>query len=134
MPAIPFPAIKPTGRAYTPGAYPSAEFKALNGATTRMLYGNRRSDAELSLDFANIPDSNAALILRNYEQVAPSGDWVSFTSATGSAGAAAELAVYLQESGGSGLRWRYEGPPQISSVFPGRSTVKATFVGQLDAA
>ena len=133
MPSRAFPSIEPTGRSYTPGSYPTAEFKALNGATTRLLYGNRRSDAALSLDFQNITDESAALILRNYEQVTPTGDWVGFTSATGSAGASSALAAYLQESGGSGLRWRYEGPPSVNSVVPGRSTVQCKFIGQLDA-
>jgi hypothetical protein len=132
MAAVAFPAIKPTGRSYSPGTYPLAEFKALNGATTRMLYGNRRSDAELSLEFANISDDNAALILRHYEQLGASDDWASFT--TGAAGASSSLAAFMQESGGSGLRWRYADAPQVSSVFPGRSTVQVTFVGQLDAA
>ena len=133
MSARAFPSIEPTGRSYTPGSYPTAEFKALNGATTRLLYGNRRSDAALNLDFQNIPDESAALILRNYEQVTPTGDWVGFTSATGSAGASSALAAYLQESGGSGLRWRYDGPPDVRSVVPGRSTVQCKFIGQLDA-
>ena len=133
MTARAFPPIEPTGRSYTPGSYPTAEFKALNGATTRLLYGNRRSDAELQLTFQNISDESAALILRNYEQVTPTGDWVGFTSATGSAGASSALAAYLQESGGSGLRWRYEGPPSVNSVVPGRSTVQCKFIGQLDA-
>ena len=134
MPAVPFPAVKPTGRSYSPGTYPMAEFKSLSGVTTRMLYGNRRSDAELQLEFANITDANAALILLNYEQVMPTSNWVSFTNTTGSLGAASALAAYLQESGGSGLRWRYADAPQVSSVVPGRSTVQVTFVGQLDAA
>jgi hypothetical protein len=133
MPAVAFPSVKPTGRSYNPGSYPTAEFKSLSGVTTRMLYSNRRSDAELSLEFQNITDANAALILSNYEQVTPTGDWVSFTSDTGSAGAAAGLAAYLQESGGSGLRWRYDGPPDVRSVVPGRSTVQVKFIGQLDA-
>lgn len=133
MAAISFPSVKPTGRSYSPGNYPTAEFRSLNGSTTRMLYGNRRSNAELSLEFANITDEAAALILRNYEQVTPTDDWVSFTNATGSLGAATELAVYLQETGGSGLRWRYVGPPDVRSVVPGRSTVQVKFVGQLDA-
>ena len=133
MPAVAFPPIKPTGRSYTPGSYPTAEFKALNGVTTRMLYGNRRSDAALNLDFQNISDRNAALILRNYERVTPTGDWVGFTSANGSAGARSDLAAYLEESGGSGLRWRYDGPPDVRSVVQGRSTVQCKFIGQLDA-
>ncbi len=134
MPQIPFPAVKPTSRSYSPGNYPIAEFKSLNGSTTRLIYGNRRSQAELSLGFSNITDENAALILRNYEQVTPTDDWVGFTNATGSLGAAGDLVAYLQETGGSGLRWRYSGPPDVQSVVPGRSTVRVKFVGQLDAA
>jgi hypothetical protein len=99
-----------------------------------MLFGNRRSNAELDLEFANISDENAALILKHYERLAPSDDWVSFSPIGGAAGASAALQPYLHESGGSGLRWRYADAPQISSVFPGRSTVQVTFVGQLDAA
>jgi hypothetical protein len=132
--SVEFPAIRPTGRSYSPGTYPSAEFKALNGATTRMLFGNRRSDAELSLEFQNISDDDAALILEHYERVVPSDDWVSFTNTTGAEGASAALRPYLKENGDSGLRWRYADAPQISSVFRGRSTVQVTFVGQLDAA
>lgn len=131
MASVPFPNVKPTGRSYSPGTYPTAEFKALNGATTRMLYGNRRSDAELDLEFANISDDNAALILQHYERVVPSEDWVSFPA--GTAGASAALAGFMQEAH-SGLRWRYAEAPQISSIVPGRSTVQAKFVGQLDAA
>ena len=131
MAAVAFPAIKPTSRSYSPGTYPSAEFKALNGATTRMLFGNRRSDAELDLEFSNISDDNAALILQHYERVVPSDDWVSFPA--GTAGASAALAGFMQENT-SGLRWRYSGPPDVRSVIPGRSTVQVTFVGQLDAA
>jgi hypothetical protein len=133
MAAVAFPALKPSGRSYNPGEYPQTEFKALNGATTRMLYGNRRTNAELSLDFQNISDSEAALILANYERVAPTADWVSFTTATGAVGAGSTLAPYLLESA-SGLRWRYAAPPSVSSVFPGISTVQCRFVGQLDAA
>ena len=66
MPAVAFPPIKPTCRSYTPGSYPTAEFKALNGATTRLLYGNRRSDAALNLEFSNVSDESVALILHNY--------------------------------------------------------------------
>jgi hypothetical protein len=131
MAAVAFPLLSPTSRSYTPGSYPQAEFKALNGATTRMLYGNRRSDAELQMEFRNISDDNAALILRHYEQVVPSDDWVSFPLAT--AGASPKLATYLREDA-SGLRWRYNAPPEVTSIVPGRSTVQVKFVGQLDAA
>jgi hypothetical protein len=134
MTAIPFPALRPTSRSYSPGSFPTTEFKALNGASTRVLYGNRRSDAELSLSFANVTDTQAAAVLAHYERITPTDDWTSFTTADGALGAAAPLAVYLQEVGGSGLRWRYAEPPAITSVQPGISTVQVSMVGQLDAA
>ena len=131
MPAIAFPNIKPTGRSYTPGSYPKTSFVALNGATTFLRYGGRRNNSELALDFANISDANAALILANYEQQNAGDNWVTFTPANGSAGASAELAAYLGETA-SGLRFRYDSPPSVSSVVPGRSTVSIKLIGYLD--
>ena len=132
MPAIPFPALKPTSRSYGPGSFPQSEFKALNGASTRVIYGNRRSDADLSLTFANITDTQAATVLALYDQVTPVDDWVSFSTNDGAAGASAPLAAYLREVGGSGLRWRFAEPPSVSSVKPGLSTVQVSMVGNLD--
>jgi len=132
MAAIAFPNLKPSSRNYSPGKYPMSEFKALNGTTTRMLYGNRRTDAEMSLDFRNITDTQAATILQNYEQLMPSDDWISFTTSDGAAGASAPLANYLREVGGSGLHWRYAEAPTVESVKPGLSTVQVRLVGQLD--
>jgi hypothetical protein len=97
------------------------------------MYGNRRSDAELSLTFKNITDTQAVTILALYERVTPVDDWVSFTAADGAAGASAELAAYLRETGGSGLRWRFAEAPGVSSVKPGLSTVQIKMVGNLDA-
>ena len=134
MTAVAFPALRPSSRSYSPGRYPQSEFKALNGATTRVVYGNRRSEAELSLGFQNVTDDQAALVLALYEKVGPVDDWVSFTGNDGALGASASLAAYLLEVGGSGLRWRFAGPPTVSSVQPGRSTVEVKLIGQLDAA
>ena len=132
MAAVAFPALVPSGRRYNPGKYPQGEFKALNGATTTLRYGNRRYDAELELTFQNITDSNAALLLALYEQTTVTDDWITFTPADGAAGASAELASYLREVGGSGLRWRFSDPPSVDSVVPGRSSVQCSFVGRLD--
>ena len=132
MSAIPFPDIKPSSRSYSPGAYPQTDFQAQNGARTVVRFGNRRVDSNLLLSFANITDAQAALILGNYEAV--NRDWnnVTFSATTGSAGASSELAAYLAETGGSGLLWRYAEPPQVSSVYPGVSSVTCKFVGILD--
>jgi len=133
MAAVAFPSLKPSSRSYSPGQYPQTEFQAQNGAKTIVRYGNRRFDSKLELSFANISDADAASILANYEAVNASWNYVSFTQDDGAAGAGTSLAAYLRESGGSGLKWRYDGPPQVSSVYPGLSTVSCSFVGVLDA-
>ena len=132
MSAIPFPNLKPSSRSYSPGQYPQTEFRAQNGARTIVRFGNRRVDSSLQLSFSNITDAQAALILDNYQQV--NRDWnnVTFTAANGTAGADSPLASYLAENGGSGLLWRYSGPPSVQSVYPGISSVSCQFVGILD--
>ena len=133
MSAVSFPNVRPTSRSYTPGEYPQTNFEAQNGAVTVVRFGSRRVDSELSLGFNNITDAQAASILANYEAV--NGPWnhVTFTTANGSVGAGS-LASYIQETGGSGLRWRYAGPPSVSSIKPGIASVSCKFVGVLDGA
>jgi hypothetical protein len=134
MTAVAFPNIRPSGRSYNPGGYPRAEFQSLNGAVTRLQYGNRRFDAELQLQFDNISDTETVQILQHYEAVDPTDDWVSFTTSSGASGAQASLANYFREVGGSGLRWRYAEPPSVTSTFLNASSVSCRFVGQLDGA
>lgn len=131
MSAIPFPNIRPSGRRYTPGDFPQTEFKSQNGTLTILRYGNRRVDSTLSLEFRNITDEDAASILQNYEDVNKTLNHVTFTQDSGAAGASGDLVGYLRETNGSQLKWRYAGPPQVTSVFRGRSTVQCEFVGSL---
>ena len=129
--AISFPAIKPTSRAYSPGEFPQTEFQAQNGAVTVLRFGSRRVNSELSLGFDNITDSEASSILANYEAVNRVWEHVTFTSGDGSVGAGA-LVGYIEESGGSGLRWRYAEPPSVASIKPGICSVQCKFIGVLD--
>jgi len=132
MAAVAFPALIPSGRRYSPGQYPQAEFKALNGATTTLRYGNRRFDAELDLTFQNITDVQAASVLKLYEDTMVADDWVTFTAADVAGGASTELANYIREVGGSNLRWRFAEPPGVDSVLPDMSTLQCKFIGRLD--
>ena len=129
---VAFPNLRPSGRSYSPGTYPQTEFRAQNGAVTVVRFGSRRVDSELSLEFQNISDADAALILANYEAVNSRWDSVTFTTSTGALGASGTLANYIREVGGSGLRWRYAEAPSLTSVSPGRSTVRCKFIGVLD--
>ena len=133
MSAVSFPNVKPTGRSYSPGEYPQTNFEAQNGAVTVVRFGSRRVNSSLELRFDNITDREASSILANYQAVNGPWNYVTFTSANGSL-AAGSLAAYIQETGGSGLRWRYEGPPTVSSKMPGIVSVSCKFVGVLDGA
>ena len=98
-----------------------------------MRYGKNRVNATLTLGFANIADADAALILANYENVNSDWDYVTFSSANGTVGVdSTSLSNYFKESG-SGLKWRYSGPPSVTSTFKGMSNVSCSFVACLDA-
>ena len=131
--AQPFPSIKPTSRSYTPGNYPSTNFESLDGTKTHIRYGNKRVNATLSLGFSNITDADAALILANYENVNSDWDYVTFNRGYATSGVTdTSLLAYLKESGSS-LKWRYSGPPRVTSSFKGKSNVSCSFVACLDA-
>ena len=128
-----FPSVKPSSRSYNPGEYPQTKFEAQNGAKTIMRYGKNRVNATLTLGFSNISDADAALILANYEDVNSDWDYVTFNSSNGTVGIGNyTLANYVQENT-SGLKWRYAGPPTVTSVFKNRNNVSCSFVACLDA-
>jgi hypothetical protein len=128
-----FPGIKPSSRSYSPGTYPSTDFESLDGTKTHLRFGNKRVNATLQLGFSNISDSDAALILANYENVNSDWDYVTFNSSNGTVGIGNyTLANYVQENT-SGLKWRYAGPPTVTSVFKNKNNVSCSFVACLDA-
>ena len=129
---VAFPAIKPTSRSYTPGSYPSSSFESLDGTKTHLRFGNKRLNATLTLGFKNIEDSDAALILANYENVNSDWHYVTFNRGHATSGVTdSSLLSYLRESGSS-LKWRYSEPPKVTSVYPGISNVTCSFVACLD--
>ena len=141
--AQPFPTVKPTSRSYNPGTYPSTTFESLDGTKTHLRYGNKRVNATLQLGFSNISDADAFLILENYRLVNSVWDYVTFNSESGLAGVGGtghtmpdgslgNLAAYMDEAP-SGLKWRYSGPPSVTSSFKGKSNVSCSFVACLDA-
>ena len=131
--SVAFPSVKPSSRSYSPGKYPSTTFESLDGTKTYLRFGNKRVEATLTLGFSNITDADAALILANYENVNSDWDYVTFSSANGTVGVdSTSLSNYFKESG-SGLKWRYSGPPSVTSTFKGMSNVSCSFVACLDA-
>ena len=138
---VDFPNIKPTSRTYTPGKYPQVEFVAQNGAKSVLRYGNKKVDAKLTLGFTNITDIEANEILNTYNNVNSDYDYINFTDENAFAGITAppSLTTTLLDkmgendtSGNRLLRYRFDGPPTVTSVRPGRSNVQCKFVACLD--
>jgi hypothetical protein len=126
----PFPTdIIPTSRTYKPGKLPETRFEARNGSVSLISYGQNFVNAELTLNFANINDGRAMQILQHYAQVL-GDDYVVFDSNAGFQGMNAELVGSI-ESGRGLLRWRYNDAPQVTSVYPGVSSVQIQFIGLL---
>ena len=136
-----FPNIKPTSRSYTPGNYPQVEFVAQNGAKTVLRYGNKQVDAKLTLGFTNLTDEDVNLILNTYEEVNSDYDYLEFHGGDVLAGITlfnttnSILFDKVRASDGDGkllLRYRFDGPPTVTSVRPNRSNVQCKFVACLD--
>lgn len=136
MAQIQFPALVPSSRSFSPGSYPETVFEAQNGSKSFIRYGNKPVNASLSLSFSNISDDDANSILTAYfdsESVAENYINISSKALAGIQYAPTDSAL-TQRIGQykSGLRWRFSGPPEYSSVFPGVANVSCSFVACLD--
>jgi hypothetical protein len=124
-----FPAVTPTSRRFTAGRRPETRFESQNGATVFVAFGNRQVNATLELTFANLPDNEAAQILDHYQSVLVD-DFVVFTKGHGLGGMSETLRNAIPQ-GDNALRYRYTEPPELTSVYPGVSTVVCKFTGYL---
>ena len=138
-----FPPIKPSSRTFTPGRYPQTEFVAQNGAKTVLRYGDKQVDAKLTLGFTNLSDADVNLILDKYEEVNSTYDHLEFHGSDALAGITfpvpdtddSVLFDKVRVSDGTGrllLRYRFDGPPTVTSVRKNRSNVQCKFVACLD--
>jgi len=122
-----YPTLTPTSRNYNSGDYPVKTFKSQSGAESRILYGNRRTGMTLDLQYDNITDPNAELFLDHYDET--KGSYTTFvlpTSAlSGWSGNTDAIDAATANS------WRYDGPPQITNIRPGISSVQIKLVGVL---
>ena len=133
--------LVPSTRSYSPGEYPQSEFQALNGVKTIIRYGKRRYDSTLTLAYNNITDDEAGHIIANYVAVMSVYDYVEFEGSRAidgvedtQAGSGFALSKYMKEDDEfSAQKWRYDGPPEVTSVYPGRSNVQCKFVACLDS-
>ena len=129
MTSRPFPNLTPSSRTYRPGKQSETMFRSQNGATSIVAFGGRFVDAELDMEFRNIPDLATRAIVLHYESVIED-DYVTFTAGGAFGGMTVDLTTAL-ELGNELLRYRYKEPPRIESVYPGVSTVRVSFIGIL---
>jgi hypothetical protein len=127
--SVPFPAIKPSARNFKQGSFPTKVYRALSGATVKRSFGNRAFGFELQLEFQNISDVSAALILKHYSDT--QGGFQRFTLSNELfIGMTTELRGYAEST--STIRWEYASAPDVTSVAPGnRNTVRVNLVGEL---
>jgi hypothetical protein len=125
-----FPSIRPTGRSYAPGQFPTKIYRGLSGATVKRIFGNRSFGHSIELEFANITDANVRLILDHY--YARGGNYTRFALPNEIfSGMSASLRAVVQAPHPN-ILWEYAQPPQVESVFNGRSTVTVSLIGELD--
>ncbi len=122
-----FPGIVPSSRDFDAGDYPIKTFKAQSGVEARILYGSRRTGMTLSLQYQNIPDTQAELFLDHYDET--KGTYLTFnlptSFRTGWGGNSDAI------DAATGNSWRYEAAPSVTNVRPGISTVAVKLVGVL---
>ena len=124
-----FPSIRPTGRSYSPGQFPTKTYRGLSGATVKRVFGNRSFGHVINLQFENISDANTKAILDHYH--GQFGNYARFTLPDAAfSGTSSALKGVLQAP--TNILWEYAEPPQVDSVFNGRSTVTVRLVGELD--
>ena len=122
---MPFPNLKPTARSFDAGDYPIKTFRSQSGIEARILYGSRRTGAQLSLSFDNISDSDANSFLTHFEETR--GTFTTFSLAGNTTAGWSPGNI----NAGTGNTWRYAGPPEIASVRPGRSSVTVKLIAVL---
>jgi hypothetical protein len=124
-----FPSIRPTARSYTPGQFPIKVYRGLSGATVKRVFGNRSFGHTIELQFQNITDASVKAILDHYYGEYGSYNRFALPNETFS-GMSDSLRGTVQAP--SNILWEYAQPPQVESVFNGRSTVTVNLIGELN--
>ena len=123
-----FPSYIPTRRNFTPGIFPQKIFRTLGGTVAKRTFGNVAYGAKLELEFTNIIDDKVQAIIAHYQYQTQRNQRFQLPD-TVIAGMNVSLAASVKAV--STLRWEYESPPAIESIFPGISVVSLTLIGEI---
>lgn len=120
----------PSSRQFDAGDFPVKQYTAQDGMSVRILYGSRRTGQQLSLQYSAIPDLDAQAFVEHYiEQKGTFGAWAMTLTAGARRGWGGDYETLGAVA--SGNRWRYAGPPTLTSVYPGVSNVSISLVAVL---
>ena len=123
-----FPSYIPTRRNFTPGIFPQKTFRTLGGTVAKRTFGNVAYGAKLELEFTNITDDKVQEIIAHYQFQTQRTQRFQLPDSI-VAGMNNALATSVKAV--STLRWEYESPPAIESIFPGISVVSLTLIGEI---
>ena len=128
-----YPAITPSSRQFKAPQFPVTAVVSQSGATTRRLWGSRPVQAELSLNYRNVTDDQAAAIVGHYNDCKGPITKVTLPDATWD-GASSDLKSYLKlDDYGTGIDWFFAATPTVDNIFPGVSTVQVKLIGEIRA-
>ena len=126
-----YPDLEPTSRSVSLGDWPVKTFRSQAGKEVRVLYGNRRTGAELQLTYENIADGDANGFLSHYEDMRGTYDHFTVGAATSAGWERNRRPGTTPFTEPQASRYRFAEAPQIASVRPGRSTVTVRLVSVL---
>ena len=112
-----FPALTPSSRTFTPGAYPHSEIPTLSGLQTRVMTSNVQLNQRLRLTFAALTETEMLSIRTHY--VGQQGRFLSFSIPNDLLSGMTAPASFTP----TGYSWTYAAAPQISDVACGRYDV-----------
>jgi hypothetical protein len=118
-----FPSVKPSSRAWTPGARAQSIYQSIDGIEIRFVHGSRVVGQRLSLIFENVTDAVGKSITDHY---AANGTTYGTFDLPADVFAGQTSYAHTNEATNA---WRYAAPPQVSYTVPGYQSVTVELLG-----
>ncbi len=123
---ITLPSHCPSGATYRPPGFPVKLFRSVSGAAARVLYGDRSSQAGLSLEFS-LDTERAAQWAAAFESARGTFDQVTVPDVVW------EMAEEIEATIPSHIAWFFASEPTIERLSAGRTRVQVELIGDLEA-
>jgi len=124
---VQFPAIQPTAHEFGEPDWPVTEMRSQSGVRSVRQWGDRASDAPMTLTFTNITQAAYQLIRDAHTAARGKVNDVAFPAIVGNGLTDVDLL-----NPGPGLKWYFVGPPEGTRIQGGkRLTCRCTFRAEL---